>query len=268
MLYLLKLEWIKLNKLLSFRIFTIFYFVLLPSLLLVGKRFEQLPPPLVTNEVFFIFPTVWEYLGYIGNWLCFFFFGFLSIIVITTEYSYRTMRQNIITGLSRRQYFLGKVYFIVAMSLVATAYYALCALLIGYFNTSSVYWHKVWQNADYIPRYFLMCLGYMSFGLMLGFLVKRTGIALFLYLAYIMFVEQILRWGVHLQLVEHRSMHFYPMNAVEDLVPLPFTQMADEFLSQYGFRLFLSPAEAAVAVIIYSTIFAGLAFLVVRRADL
>ncbi|MCO6481091.1 MAG: ABC transporter permease subunit [Phaeodactylibacter sp.] len=268
MLYLLKLEWIKLNKLLSFRIFTIFYFVLLPSLLLVGKRFEQLPPPLMTNEVFFIFPTVWEYLGYIGNWLCFFFFGFLSIIVITTEYSYRTMRQNIITGLSRRQYFLGKVYFIVAMSLVATAYYALCALLIGYFNTSSVYWHKVWQNADYIPRYFLMCLGYMSFGLMLGFLVKRTGIALFLYLAYIMFVEQILRWGVHLQLVEHRSMHFYPMNAVEDLVPLPFTQMADEFLSQYGFRLFLSPAEAAVTVIVYSSIFVGLAFLVVRRADL
>lgn len=268
MLYLLKLEWIKLNKLLSFRIFTLFYFILLPAILLTGKRIDQLPPPLMTNEVFFIFPTVWEYLGYVGNWLCFFFFGFLSIIVITTEYSYRTMRQNIITGLSRRQYFLGKVYFILCMSLMATAYYALCALLIGYFNTSSVYWHKVWQHADYIPRYFLMCWGYMSFGLMIGFLAKRTGIALFLYLAYIMFIELILRWGVHLQLVKHRSMHFYPMNAVEDLVPLPFTQMADQFLSQYGFRLFLSPTEAAATVVAYSLAFVGLAWLMVKRADL
>ena len=41
MLYLLKLEWIKLNKLLSFRIFTIFYFVLLPSILLTGKRVDE-----------------------------------------------------------------------------------------------------------------------------------------------------------------------------------------------------------------------------------
>lgn len=268
MLYLLKLEWIKLNKLLSFRIFTIFYFVLLPSILLTGKRVDELPPPLMTNEVFFIFPTVWEYLGYVGNWLCFFFFGFLAIIIVTTEYTFRTMRQNIITGLSRGQYFLGKVYFILAMSLLAAAYYALCAFLIGYFSTSSIYWHKVWQNADYVPRYFLMCLGYMSFGLMLGFLVKRTGIALFLYLAYIMFIEQILRWGVHLQLVEHRSMHFYPMNAVEDLVPLPFSQMAEQFLSQYGFQLFLSPVEAAATTIAYSTIFIGLAYLSVRRSDL
>ena len=40
-----------------------------------------------------------------------------------------------------------------------------------------------------------MCFGYMSLVLMLGFLVvKRTGIALFLYLAYIMFIELILRW--------------------------------------------------------------------------
>lgn len=268
MIYLLQLEWIKLNKLLSVRIFISFYFVLLPSILLTGKRIEELPPPLMTNEVFFIFPTVWEYLGYVGNWLCFFFFGFLSVIVITTEYSYRTMRQNIITGLSREQYFLGKVYFIVAMSLLATAYYALCAFLIGYFSTSSIYWHKVWQNADYIPRYFLMCLGYMSLGLMLGFLVKRTGIALFLYLAYVMFIELILRWGIHLQLIKHRSMNFYPMNAVEDLIPLPFTQMADQFLSQYGFRLFLSPLEASITTIVYSSIFIGLAYLAVRRSDL
>ena len=268
MFFLLKLEWKKLNKLTAFRIFIAFYLVLLPTLLLLGKRIPELPPPMMTNEVLFIFPTVWEWLAYVGNWLCFFFFGFLSIITITTEYSYRTMRQNIITGLSRKEYFLAKLYLLFAISTFATVYYTLCALLIGYFNTPAIYWHKVVQNAWFIPRYFLMCFGYMSFGALLGFWIKRTGIALFLYLSYIMFLESILRWGVHMQLWKHRSMHFYPMNAVEDLTPLPFTQMADEFLSSYGFSLFLSPVEAAVTTIVYSGIFLFLGYKLVQRADL
>lgn len=268
MLHLLSLEWKKIRKLTAFRLFMLFYIVLLPAILLTGKRFDQLPPPLLTNEVFFIFPTIWEYLGYIGNWLCFFFFGFLSIVLVTTEYSYRTMRQNIITGLSRQQYFLGKLYLIAAVSLFAALYYALVGLTIGFFNTETIYWHKVVQQADYIPRYFLMCFGYMSFGLMLGFWIRRTGIALFLYLAYIMFLELILRWGIHLQVVQHRSMHFYPMNAVEDLVPVPFLEMADSFTGRYGFSIYLQPWEAAITVLLYSALFLYLAYRRVAYSDL
>lgn len=268
MLYLLRLEWKKIRKLTSFRLFSVCYLVLLPAILLIGLRFDELPPPINSNEVFFMFPTVWQYLGYIGNWLCFFFFGFLSIVVVTTEHSYRTMRQNIITGLSRQQYFLSKFYLIFMVSLFAALYYAICGFTIGYFNTEAIYPHKVWQHADYIPRYFLMCFGYMSFGLFLGFLIRRTGIALFLYLAYIMFIELILRWGVHLQIAEHRSMHFYPMNAVEDLVSLPFMEMADEFTSKYGFSIYLQPWEASITVLVYSALFLYFAYWRVTRSDL
>ncbi len=268
MLYLLRLEWKKLNKQIAFRLFVIFYVLMLPSILLTAKRLGDLPPPLMTNEVFFIFPTVWEYLGYIGNWLCFFFFGFMAIISVTTEYSYRTMRQNIITGMSRRQYFLGKLYWILAVSLFAALYYALCGFVIGFFSTETIYWHKVWQNADYIPRYFLMCFGYMSFGLFLGLLIRKTGLALFLYISYIMFLELVLRWGVHLQLFEHRSMHFYPMNATEDLVPIPMLDMADEFISKYGFSIYLQPGEAAVATLVYSSLLLYLAYRRVVYSDL
>lgn len=268
MLFLLQLEWKKLNRLLAFRIFIAFYLILLPALLLTGKQIPDLPPPLMTNEVLFIFPTIWEFLGYIGSWLCFFFFGFLSIISVTLEYSNRTMRQNIITGLSRKEYFLGKLYFILALSLGAALYYALCALVIGYFNTETIYWHKVWQNADYIPRYFLLCVGYMSFGMLLGFVVKRTGLALFLYLAYIMFLEMVIRWGVHFQLIKNRSMHFYPMNAVEDLLPPPIAEIGDEFLEANGFDFFLSPTEAILTTVVYVALFGWLSYRLVKRADL
>lgn len=267
-MHLLQLEWQKWSKNLAFRILTLFYVIALPSLLLLGKRIDQLPPPIGTNEVFFMFPTVWEYLGYVGNWLSFFFLGFLSVLIITTEYSYKTLRQNIINGMTRAAFFKGKLYFVAVIALFATLYYSLCALMIGYFNTDIIITAKVFQNWSYIPRYFLMCMGYMVFGLFLGFLIKRTGIALFVYLAYIMFVELILRWGVHANISKHKSMHFYPMNAVEDLIPIPYTQQAQQFMGQFGFNFFLTPTEAVVTTLVYLSIFLWIAWWVVKRADL
>lgn len=268
MFYLLNLEWKKWNKQLIFRILLGCYAVLLPSLLLVGKKLPELPPPIGTTEVLFIFPTVWEYLGYVGNWLSFFFLGFLAVILVTTEYSNRTFRQNIIDGLNRNQFILGKLYFVGAIAITATLYYSLCALIIGFFNTDVVIYQKVFQNWVHIPRYLLLVFSYMSFGLFIGFLIKRTGIALFLYLTYIMMLEPALRWGVHQNISRHRSMHFYPMNAVEDLLPIPYTDVADEFLREFGFSLFLTPTEAVLTTLIYTGLFIFLIFRLIKRSDL
>ena len=268
MFYLIALEWKKWNKNIAFRVLMAFYLILLPAILLTGKRIEHLPPPIGTNEVFYIFPTVWTYLGYVGNWLSFFFLGFLSVLIITTEYSNRTLRQNIINGISRKAFFLSKLYFVLTISLFATIYFTFCVLVIGYFNTDVVFFNKVFQHASYIPRYFLMCSSYMIFGLFLGFLIKRTGIALFLYLSYIMFIEMILRWGVHANLIRHKSMHFYPMNATEDLIPIPFTDQAQHFLREYGFEMFLTSNEAIITTLAYTLLFIATTYLIIRRSDL
>ena len=268
MAYLIGLEWKKWNKNLAFRLLLLSYAVFLPAILLTGKRIEELPPPIGTNEVLFIFPTVWEYLGYVGNWMTFFFMGFLSVLIVTTEYSNKTLRQNIINGVSRKNFFLGKLYFILLISAGATLYYTICALLIGFFNTDVIIWNKVFQNADYIYRYFVMCSSYMIFALFLGFLIKRTGIALFAYLSYIMFVELIIRWGVHRNIVKHKSMHFYPMNATEDLIPIPFTEQASKFLDEFGFEFFLTPMEALVTTLIYLSVFLLITYRLVSKADL
>ena len=268
MQYLLSLEWKKYNKNLIFRILILAYAVLLPSALMLGKKLKDVPPPLDSNQVFFMFPTVWEYLGYIGNWMSFFFLGFFAVLMVTTEFSNRTLRQNIINGLQRWQFLLAKLYFAIAISAGVALYYATCALIIGYFNTDYVVWNKVFQHADLIPRFFLMTFAYMTFGIFLGVLIKRTGIALFAYFAYIMFVEVILRWGVHLYFLKHRSMHFYPLNAFEDLVPTPFAPQADQFARQYDFSLFLNPTEAIITSLIYLALFLVIIFRYILRADL
>ncbi len=267
MLHLLKLEWLKVRKYKIFRVMVIFYLVLLPACLLITKTFKYIPEELVSRESLYMFPTVWGYLGYIGNWLTFFFLGFLSVIIVTMEHSNRTFRQNIITGLSRNEFFKAKIVFILTISLLATLYYLLVGLGIGFTNTDTIYFSKIVQEAHLIPRFFLMCIGYMSFGFFLGVLIKRTGIALFIYLVYIMFIESVLR-GIHMYYIRNISMHLYPMNANEDLVPIPFAKLAEEFLRENQFSLFLEPHQAALTVCFYTSIFLFFAYRKIKYSDI
>lgn len=266
MLYLFVLEWKKMQNYLVFRILILLYLVLLPGMLMTLKNI-QVPKEVISNDVFFMFPSVWNYLGYIGNWLGFFIFGFLAVLSVTNEYSNRTLRQNIISGLSRQEFFSAKFVFTLAVSTGATLYFIFVALVVGFFNTETIYMSKVWQEASIIPRFFLMCFGYMSFGMMLGLLLRRTGLTLFLYLTYVMFLESILRWVVHRHIVNGRSMLFYPMNAVEDLTPLPLPQAFKNLSDQSGFSIFLTSNEAIVTTIIYCIIFWILSFLYMKKAD-
>ncbi len=274
MLHLLKLEWLKVQKYSIFRVMVIFYIILLPACLLITKTFNRIPEDLLSKESLYMFPTVWGYLGYIGNWLVFFFLGFLSVIIVTAENSNRTFRQNIITGLSRNEYFVAKVLFIVTICLAATLYYVLVGLAIGFTNTDTIYFSKIFQEADLIPRFFLMCLGYMSFGFFLGVVIKKTGIALFFYLVYIMFIESVIR-GIHMYIIRSSemklspiTMHLYPMNANEDLVPIPFAKLAEPFLKENEFSLFLDPGIAALTVCVYTSIFLFFAYRKIKYADI
>ncbi len=267
MLHLLKLEWLKVRKYRTFQVMAIFYIILLPACLLITKTFNQVPEDLLSKDSLYMFPTIWGYLGYIGNWLVFFFLGFLSVIIVTAENGNRTFRQNIITGLSRNEFFIAKILFILTICFAATLYYVLVGLAIGFTNTDTIYFSKIFQEWDLIPRFFLMCLGYMSFGFFLGVLIKRTGIALFIYLIYIMFIESVFR-GIHLYYFQNKSMHFYPMNANEDLVPIPFAEIAKQFIKENDFSLFLEPSQAAITVCIYTSIFLFIAYRKIKYSDI
>lgn len=273
MFHLLKLEWLKLRDYTVFRVMGVLYLILLPGFFLSGLSFLPDgdlggPAGAIGKNVIYAFPDVFKYLGYGGNWMVFFFLGFIAVISITNEFSNKTLRQNIITGMSRTDYFLSKLYFVLAISAAATIWYFLCGLVIGLFNTETIYTSAIFRNIEMVPRYFLMCVGYMSVGVLFGFVIRRTGVALFLYLAYGMFIEPLLRYAVHLQIVQHKSVHWYPMNAFEDLVPIPFGEMAEGFAQDQGFSFFLSPVLAISLSLFYLSLFFFLSWRRMRGADL
>ncbi|MCB0706520.1 MAG: ABC transporter permease [Saprospiraceae bacterium] len=268
MLRLLNLEWQKQKKHRIFQVLIGMYALLLPTIILPIRGIPELPPPILTPDTLFQFPTVFTFIGYAGNWLSFFFLGFFAVVLVTQEYSNKTLRQNIITGLSRTELFWSKANFLIVLSLAATIYYFIVCLIYGFIFSEAYYLSTITKNIDYIPRYFLMCLGYSSFGFLMGLLIRRTGIALFLYLSYVMFIELILRWVVHLKLFANKSMHFYPMNAIEDLAPVPFAEIAEDFQAENGFSFFLTPTEAMITSSVYIVLFLFLAHRLLMARDL
>ncbi|MFK8009215.1 MAG: hypothetical protein AB8H03_22835, partial [Saprospiraceae bacterium] len=118
-----------------------------------------------------------------------------------------------------------------------------------------------------IPRYFLMRFGYMSLGLFFGMLVRRTGFDVFIFLAYGGFLVQVLR-GIHMYYLESRTVLFYPVNAIEDLTPIPFPDIANDMIREMDFNPFLTSGEAMITVTIYTALFLFGAYRLMVNRDL
>lgn len=267
-MHLLGLEWKKFrkNKLILFLLGL--YTLLMPFAIFVMDNYIQMPG-LPQKETFFSFPGIWEYQGYSGSWFSFLFLGFIGVVIITSEVSNKTMRQNILTGMTRQSFYLGKLYVILTVSIWATMIYFISALLIGISRTEGFTTEMIFDGHQYaVLRYFLMNLGYLSFGLFLGLIIRRSGLAIFTYLAYIIFLEPMIRWAIHRNIFDHRSMHFYPMNGIEDLMPNPAFRLVDSFKEMTNFELLLSYREATVISLISVAVFLIVSYLNILKKDM
>lgn len=266
---LVSIEWLKFKNNSIFiavmGIFTIGF----PFLILLGKRImRDAPPPLPSSNVLFEFPTVWDYQGYMGNWFVSILLGYLMIYMFTSEVSNKTMRQNILTGFTRKEYFLSKLTIAVLLSIYATTIYALSCIGIGLIATDVYDLELVFDNNFAIFRFFLMSMGYLTFSLLIANLVRRGILSILLYLAYIMAVEVIARLIIIFKF-ETRIPNFAPLNAIEDLMINPLFKFADPFgEQQLGFQFLLSRPEAIISSTIYLISFVALGWLVFKKKDL
>jgi len=264
---LLKLEWSKFRKNSIITLLLGFFMVFFPSALYFGRLLSKISEVFPINVNILESPLIWDYLGYAGNWIVFFFLGALTIYTVTIDVSNKTMRQNIITGLSRKEFYLSKLITVTVLATLATVYYFLLASIIGLLNTDDAGLSKIMDN-DMAPiRFWLMCFGYMNVALMIAFLIKRPGIAVFVYLTYGLIGEPLIKNWIQRQTSDSELVNYLPMNAMEDLMPAPLFKMAEGVTSKLDNYL-LSFSHASIATIIYSVIFMLIAFTVFKNKDI
>lgn len=245
----------------------IFIFIFPWSILLVKDIFKNAPPPFPSIKAIYEFPTIWDYNGYAGSWFVCFCLGFVMLYVITSEVGNRTMRQTIINGLTKEEYFKSKLLTLLTISIVSTLIYYISTLLLGMYHTSDIDLELLFDANKAPLKFLLMNLGFLSLALFFGFLVRRGTLALLTYFSYVLFIEMILRM-IHLYYFKTRAIIFYPANVFEDLMPNPMFKAPDVFLAkEWGFKPLLTSNEAIIFSMVYIAIFITGAWWLFKKRD-
>lgn len=159
----------------------------------------------------FSFPEVWETV----SWLTSFMtpvMGILLIILLTNENNFRTIRQNIIDGWSRDQYIIAKFGVMIGMVLFITLLIVLTALIFGAQAGGDPS-----ENMHIILWAALQSLTYLSIAFFLGTFMKRSGIAIAIYVFYAYVGEFMLSMTLDYK-VKFHSGAFLPMEATDRLL--------------------------------------------------
>lgn len=266
--FLAKLEWNKFSKNTVVILLLATYVILAPIILFSVKNiFEGAPPPFPNVESFFEFPLVWDYQGYAASWFISFNLGFIVIYIFTSEVSNKTLRQNIITGLSKKEFFTSKLLTIILLSIGATFLYYLSSIIVGLVHTPGADAELIFDNNYAGIRFFLACMGYMSFALFLSVWIKRGMLVILVFIMYVHIMEPILR-QVQLYFFKSRAMIFWPMNTFEDLFPLPLYKLPDTWIEEeFGFKALQTVPEAIGLSSVYILIFLGLGWYMFDKKD-
>ena len=186
--------------------------------------------------------------------------GILVIILITDEYSFRTLRQQIIDGYFRTDVIASKLLVLVALAFYATVVVMVLGLGFGLSATENAGFEKITGNMMYLVYYFAQTLGYMALAMFVAFLVRKNGLAIIAFLLYF-FVEWIVRFRV-----DDSVNQYFPGKVLNSLAPNPTQSIID---SAVGITTTsLSPQEAIFPAILYTVLLIALSYFLLKKRDL
>ncbi|QSW87882.1 MULTISPECIES: ABC transporter permease [Flavobacterium] len=176
---LISIELQKIWKNKASRVLTLTYFILLSFIALIASiKFDIGPFKFHLAEMgIFNFPFIWHFNTYVAAWLKF----FLAIVIVSmmaNEYSYGTLKQNLIDGLSKKEFILSKFLTVVVFAFCSTVFVFIMSLLLGLSFSSYTEFGIIFSDLDYLLAFFVKLTGFFSFCLFLGILVKRSAFAL------------------------------------------------------------------------------------------
>lgn len=224
---LIGIEWLKLRQYRTFWTLLVVYFVLLGMVGSSGRLFVNLLTGTGKNAggfnpaqiPLYDFPDVWQNLTYVASFFKL-FPAFIVLISVTNESSYRTLRQNVIDGLSKREFLLSKLGFIFLLSGANALFVLLIGLVMGGLHSSVTEARFIFQSLEFIPVHFLEIFAFLVLTLLVGLVLKKSGLSIGLLLMYVLFIEPLLS-----AMLPDRFASWYrflPVKALNNLIPVPF----------------------------------------------
>jgi ABC-type transport system involved in multi-copper enzyme maturation permease subunit len=207
----------------------------------------------------YAFPYVWHNLAYLGGFLKI-FLVLIVLYFVTHEFSNKTIRLNIMNGMSRTQFIISKLLFVILLSLFSAFVLFVSGFVLGFLHTEEITRAIVIQKAWFIPAYFLEVFTFGMLAMFLGFLIRKPILSIGALAIYYYIAEPILAAAL-----PDKMAPYLPVEAMGNLIDVPNTALMQMFGVQ--FRDYVSVPDA-ITCIIYSVIFTLLIFLIYRKKDL
>ncbi len=278
MLRLLNIELHKLRYNRAAKVISIIYFVLITFIAFIASvefNFGDFHFR-VADQGIFNFPYIWHFNTYIAAILKL-FLAIVIVSMVSNEYSYRTLKQNLIDGLSKKEFILSKFLTVLLFAVVSTIFIFLVSMTLGLLFSDYREFGIIFSGLQYIGAYFLKLVAFFSFCLFLGILVKRSAFAL-----GFLIVWQIIEWLAYgllkwqlfkdTEIAEHVS-RVFPLNAMANLIKEPFsrlgaiqsaaTQLGEGFSKTYE----VGYLNVSI-VLIWTAIFVYGAYAILKKRDL
>jgi ABC-type transport system involved in multi-copper enzyme maturation permease subunit len=275
---LLAIELQKIWKNRASRVLTISYFVILSFIALIASINIKIGNfQLHFAEMgIFNFPFIWHFNTYIAAILKF----FLAIVIVSmmaNEYSYGTLKQNLIDGMSKKEFVLSKFLTVVLFAFVSTFFVFIMSLILGYSFSSYTELSIVFSDMDYLLAYFVKLVGFFSFCLFLGVLVKRSAFAIgFLFVWNIIegIANGILTFKVFPKSnTAEQITQFFPLESMSNLIVEPITRLSvikniqtavgDTNVKDYSVHF-----SSILIVLVWTTLFIFLSYKIIKKRDL
>ena len=280
MLRLLSIEFHKLRYNKASKILSIIYFALLLSIALIATiKFEFGDFKLhLADQGIFNFPYIWHFNTYMAAILKFFLL--LVIVSMTSnEYRYQTLKQNLIDGLSKKEFILSKFYTVIAFALISTLFVFVVSLTLGILYSDYNEFSIIITDLEYLFAFFIKLVGFFSMGLFFGILVKRSAFAvgaIFVWLILENIFKGYLFWNFRDTESPSKSvdfmMQFLPGEAISNLIKEPFYRLGavKTFANTMGKNFDKAQIEmsAVLIVSVWTLIFIYLSFTLLKKRDL
>lgn len=174
----------------------------------------------------FNFPIIWHITTFFAAQFKF-FFAIVVVSMIGNEYSNKTLKQNLIDGLSKKEFILSKFYTIVFFSVCATILIGVASFLIGLYYSSYTEASIIFREVEFLLAYFVKLVGFFSLCLFLAMLVKRSAFALgFLFLLFISesILYGIMKWQIDGDIAD-KIHNFMPLQSMWNLIEQPIQRI-------------------------------------------
>ncbi|MCL6272740.1 ABC transporter permease [Muricauda sp. 2012CJ35-5] len=230
MVRLLQIEFIKLWNNRASKILITSYFILLTSIALIAAiKFDIGPVKFhLAEQGIFNFPYIWHF----NTFVTAIFKLFLAIVIVSmmaNEYSNKTIKQNLIDGLSKKEFIASKFLTVISFSLISTVFVFVVSMILGLIYSDYNELSIIFSDLEYVFAFFFKLVGFFSFCLFLGIFVKRSAFALGFLILWVI-LEQIifgiLGWKFTTWEIAQNIKNFLPLESMQNLIKEPFTRLS------------------------------------------